>query len=75
MLSKVMADQSAFDQQCLVAAIKGAADAGILASPARLSINFLPNAVYSPAGIQLMLNTAHEVGFPTRSADLRVYGK
>ena len=38
----------AFDQQCRVAAIEGAVRAGILDTGARLSINFLPNAVYSP---------------------------
>jgi EAL domain-containing protein (putative c-di-GMP-specific phosphodiesterase class I) len=56
----------AFDQQCRVAAIEGAVAAGILAGDARLSINFLPNAVYSPlACIQLTLKTAHATGFPT----------
>ncbi|MBA4090969.1 MAG: diguanylate phosphodiesterase [Sphingobium sp.] len=56
----------AFDQQCRVAAIKGAVAAGILETDARLSINFLPNAVYSPvACIQLTLKTAKETGFPT----------
>jgi len=56
----------AFDQHCRVAAIKGAAAAGILTTGARLSINFLPNAVYSPlACIQLTLKTAAEVHFPT----------
>lgn len=56
----------AFDQQCRVAAIEGAVAAGILATDARLSINFLPNAVYSPvACIQLTLKTARSVGFPT----------
>nr|WP_043603377.1 EAL domain-containing protein [Novosphingobium sp. Rr 2-17] len=56
----------AFDQQCRVAAIEGAVAAGILDSDARLSINFLPNAVYSPAAcIQLTLKTARETGFPT----------
>ncbi|OYY68965.1 EAL domain-containing protein [Sphingomonas sp. 28-63-12] len=56
----------AFDQQCRVAAIKGAAAAGILSSDARLSINFLPNAVYSPiACIQLTLKTAAQTNFPT----------
>lgn len=55
----------AFDQQCRVAAIKGAVDAGILRTDARLSINFLPNAVYSPvACIQLTLATAAATGFP-----------
>lgn len=56
----------AFDQQCRVSAIEGAVAAGILDSDARLSINFLPNAVYSPlACIQLTLKTARETGFPT----------
>lgn len=55
-----------FDQQCRVAAIEGAVAAGILTTDARLSINFLPNAVYSPAAcIQLTLKTARETGFPT----------
>lgn len=56
----------AFDQQCRVAAIEGAVAAGILETDARLSINFLPNAVYSPvACIQLTLKTARALGFPT----------
>ncbi|MDB5725835.1 MAG: hypothetical protein JWQ16_2589 [Novosphingobium sp.] len=56
----------AFDQQCRVAAIEGAVAAGILGTDAKLSINFLPNAVYSPAAcIQLTLKTAHATGFPT----------
>ena len=56
----------AFDQQCRVAAIEGAVAAGILATDAKLSINFLPNAVYSPvACIQLTLKTARATGFPT----------
>ena len=56
----------AFDQQCRVKAIETAVRAGLLDGPARLSINFLPNAVYSPlACIQLTLATAREVGFPT----------
>jgi len=55
----------AFDQQCRVAAIRGAVNAGILDTDAKLSINFLPNAVYSPAAcIQLTIKTAAEVGFP-----------
>jgi EAL domain-containing protein (putative c-di-GMP-specific phosphodiesterase class I) len=67
MLSKVTSENRyAFDQQCRVAAIKGAVEAGILDCNAKLSINFLPNAVYSPAAcIQLTLKTAREVGFPT----------
>jgi EAL domain-containing protein (putative c-di-GMP-specific phosphodiesterase class I) len=56
----------AFDQQCRVAAITQAVAAGIVPTGSRLSINFLPNAVYSPlACIQLTLKTAAAVGFPT----------
>jgi EAL domain-containing protein (putative c-di-GMP-specific phosphodiesterase class I) len=56
----------AFDQRCRVAAIEGAVAAGILETDAKLSINFLPNAVYSPvACIQLTLKTARATGFPT----------
>lgn len=56
----------AFDQQCRVAAITQAVAAGIIETGARLSINFLPNAVYSPlACIQLTLKTAAAVNFPT----------
>jgi EAL domain-containing protein (putative c-di-GMP-specific phosphodiesterase class I) len=56
----------AFDQQCRKAAIEQAVAAGILDTDARLSINFLPNAVYSPvACIQLTLRTARETGLPT----------
>ena len=56
----------AFDQQCRVTAIEGAVKAGILETDARLSINFLPNAVYSPlACIQLTLATARACDLPT----------
>jgi EAL domain-containing protein (putative c-di-GMP-specific phosphodiesterase class I) len=63
-LSQVTAENLyAFDQACRVAAIKTAVAAGLLETDARLSINFLPNAVYSPvACIQLTLKTAKEVG-------------
>ena len=66
-LSRVTRDNRyAFDQQCRVVAIEQAVAAGILESGARLSINFLPNAVYSPvACIQLTLKTARATGFPT----------
>lgn len=66
-LSRVTAENRyAFDQQCRVAAIEGAVAAGILKTGAKLSINFLPNAVYSPvACIQLTLKTARATGFPT----------
>lgn len=60
------ANRYSFDQQCRVKAIETAARAGILDTPARLSINFLPNAVYSPkACIQLTLKTARGASFPT----------
>jgi EAL domain-containing protein (putative c-di-GMP-specific phosphodiesterase class I) len=55
-----------FDQQCRVKAIEAAVAAGIVDTGARLSINFLPNAVYSPSAcIQLTLKTAAATGFPT----------
>jgi EAL domain-containing protein (putative c-di-GMP-specific phosphodiesterase class I) len=55
----------AFDQRCRVAAIEQAVAAGLLATDARLSINFLPNAVYSPvACIQLTLKTARAACLP-----------
>lgn len=58
-------DTYRFDQACRVTAIRDAVAAGIVESGARLSINFLPNAVYSPqACIQLTLRTARETGFP-----------
>jgi EAL domain-containing protein (putative c-di-GMP-specific phosphodiesterase class I) len=60
------ANRYAFDQRCRVKAIETAARAGLLSTPARLSINFLPNAVYSPAAcIQLTLKTAAAIDFPT----------
>ena len=55
----------AFDQKCRVRAIETAMAAGLLRSGAKLSINFLPNAVYSPlACIQLTLKTAAANGLP-----------
>ncbi|MEN2784839.1 EAL domain-containing protein [Sphingomonas qilianensis] len=55
----------AFDQRCRVAAIERAVAAGIVDTGALLSINFLPNAVYSPAAcIQLTLRTAKATGLP-----------
>lgn len=45
-LSKVtQANRYRFDQACRVKAIKGAVELGLTE---RLSINFLPNAVYRP---------------------------
>ncbi len=56
----------AFDQKCRVRAIETATAAGLLDGDARLSINFLPNAVYSPAAcIALTLATAKSVGLPS----------
>jgi EAL domain-containing protein (putative c-di-GMP-specific phosphodiesterase class I) len=65
-LSRVTdANRYAFDQACRVKAIEGALAAGLLDTDARLSINFLPNAVYSPlACIQLTLRTAEAAGMP-----------
>ena len=55
----------AFDQQCRVKAITLASKLGIVATGAKLSINFMPGAVYSPAAcIQLTLNTAFLLSFP-----------
>lgn len=55
----------AFDQSCRVKAIKTAVAAGLLDGDARLSINFLPNAVYSPlACIQLTMKTARATELP-----------
>jgi EAL domain-containing protein (putative c-di-GMP-specific phosphodiesterase class I) len=59
------ANRYAFDQACRVKAIETAMAAGLMQSDAKLSINFLPNAVYSPlACIQLTLATARSVGMP-----------
>ncbi|RXH58174.1 EAL domain-containing protein [Granulicella sibirica] len=55
----------AFDQNCRVAAIMLASQLRLAESGARLSINFMPGAVYSPAAcIQLTLATARKCGFP-----------
>ena len=55
----------AFDQQCRVRAIQLAARLELPRDGAKLSINFLPNAVYEPkACIQLTLATAEATGFP-----------
>jgi EAL domain-containing protein (putative c-di-GMP-specific phosphodiesterase class I) len=56
----------AFDQACRVMAIETAITAGLMDGDAHLSINFLPNAVYSPmACIQQTLQAARVVGMPT----------
>ncbi|MBB3190307.1 EAL domain-containing protein [Halomonas cerina] len=52
-----------FDQACRVRAIELAARLGM---QERLSINFLPNAVYAPAAcIQATLEVSQRVGWPT----------
>jgi len=65
-LSRVTDDNRyAFDQACRVKAIESAMLAGLMNTDAYLSINFLPNAVYSPlACIQLTLQTAKVTGLP-----------
>ena len=56
----------AFDQQCRVSAIKWASQLQLNALNAKLSINFLPNAVYEPrACIRATLAAAVEHRFPT----------
>lgn len=55
----------AFDQQCRVKAIELAASLFDQHDDAKLSINFMPNAVYEPrACIRLTLATAMTTGFP-----------
>lgn len=55
----------AFDQQCRVKAIELAAQLFPQGEDIKLSINFMPNAVYEPqACIRLTLATAEKVGFP-----------
>ncbi len=56
----------AFDQSCRVKAIELASSLGLTDTNAKLSINFMPGAVYSPAAcIQLTLRTAAKLNFPT----------
>lgn len=64
-LAKVTdANRYAFDQACRIKAIELASGLGL--NGARLSINFLPNAVYRPeACIQATLAAAQRTGFPT----------
>jgi EAL domain-containing protein (putative c-di-GMP-specific phosphodiesterase class I) len=55
----------AFDQQCRVKAIQLASHLGSDSPETKLSINFMPNAVYEPrACIRLTLATAEQFGFP-----------
>ncbi len=56
----------AFDQSCRVTAISLASRLGLEETGAKLSINFMPGAVYSPAAcIQLTLRAAEEYAFPS----------
>ena len=65
-LSQVADDNRyAFDQECRVKAIEMATALDLTRDGARLSINFMPNAVYEPrACIRLTLATAMRTGFP-----------
>ena len=55
----------AFDQGCRVKAIHLAAKLGVPSGGARLSLNFMPGAVYSPqACIQQTLRAAQQTDFP-----------
>ncbi|MEH6772597.1 MAG: EAL domain-containing protein [Cereibacter changlensis] len=55
----------AFDQQCRVKAIGLAAELGLGSTLAKLSINFMPNAVYEPrACIRQTLAAAERIGLP-----------
>jgi EAL domain-containing protein (putative c-di-GMP-specific phosphodiesterase class I) len=65
-LSKVeQANRYAFDQQCRVKAIELASRLYTLDDDTKLSINFMPNAVYEPrACIRLTLATAMRCKFP-----------
>ncbi len=54
-----------FDQTCRVKSIELAAQLNLASSEARLSINFIPNAVYQPeACIQTTVQAAARTGFP-----------
>lgn len=65
-LTQINADNRyAFDQQCRVKAIELASKLFAPLDNAKLSINFMPNAVYEPrACIRLTLATAMRTGFP-----------
>src|SRR6476619_5384157 len=63
-LQQVGADEEhSFDQACRMTAIRDAAAAGIAGTGAKLSINFLPNAVRNPRScIQQTLRAAADAG-------------
>src|SRR6185295_8723157 len=55
----------AFDQRCRVRAVEMAASLGMRE---KLSINFLPNAVYEPSRcLRTTLEAAHRTGFPVEN--------
>ena len=59
------ANRYAFDQRCRVEAINLAVEIGIVETGAKLSINFMPGAIYSAtACIRLTLETARQAKFP-----------
>ncbi|GAA3910316.1 EAL domain-containing protein [Halomonas cibimaris] len=59
-----------FDQACRIRAIELASRLGI---QERLSINFMPNAVYEPrACIEATLATAQQVGWPTERLNFEI---
>lgn len=59
--------QYRFDQECRVKALELAGRLFPRDSDARLSVNFMPNAVYEPAAcIRTSLEAARRVGFDTR---------
>ena len=65
--------QYAFDQTCRITAIRMAAQLGIPATGAQLSVNFMPGAVYSPSAcIQRTLQTAREADFPLSALILEI---
>ncbi|WP_222829240.1 EAL domain-containing protein [Terriglobus saanensis] len=55
----------AFDQACRVKAIRLASELGMVKTGARLAVNFMPEAIYSPSGcIQKTLRAARQYKFP-----------
>ncbi len=59
------ANRYKFDQRCRVVAIEQAVALGIMDGDAKLSINFMPNAIYEPlACIKLTLKTAAKHQLP-----------
>ncbi|MGY2463358.1 EAL domain-containing protein [Vreelandella sulfidaeris] len=59
-----------FDQACRIRAVELASELGM---QERLSINFLPNAVYEPtACIQATLEAAHRAGWPSERLNFEI---